>query len=59
MNSEQGPKTTVNYTREKIFALLTLLSNDDCQYPIWDNIANKMRMSKDEEVKERNNLIYF
>ena len=54
MNSSKEPLTTVNFTREKIFALLNLLSNDDCPYPIWNDIANKIRMSKDEEVDERN-----
>ena len=52
MNSNK-PFTTVNFTREKIFALLNLLSNDDCPYPIWNDIANKIRMSKDEEVDEK------
>jgi hypothetical protein len=58
MNSNK-PFTTVNFTREKIFALLNLLSNDDCPYPIWNDIANKIRMSKDEEIDavERKNKI--
>ena len=30
--------------------LLNLLSNDDCPFPIWDDIANKIRMSKDKEI---------
>ena len=50
MNSEKEPLTTVNFTREEIFGLLTLLSSDDCPYPIWDDIANKIRMSKDKEI---------
>jgi hypothetical protein len=50
MNSEKEPLIAVNFTREEIFALLNLLSNDDCPYPIWDDITNKIRMSKDEEV---------
>ncbi|MDF2736840.1 MAG: hypothetical protein K0S93_696 [Nitrososphaeraceae archaeon] len=50
MNSEKEPMIKVNFTREEIFGLLNLLSNDDCPYPIWDNIANKIRMSKDKEI---------
>jgi hypothetical protein len=50
MNSEKEHLTTVNFTREEIFGLLNLLSNDDCQFPIWDDIANKIRMSKDKEI---------
>ena len=53
MNSKQEPKTTVNFTRVEIFGLLNLLSNDDCPYPIWDDIANKIRMIKDEEGEEK------
>lgn len=45
MNSEKEPLITVNFSREEIFALLNILSNDDCPYPIWDDIANKIRMS--------------
>ena len=55
MNFEKEHLTTVNFTREKIFALLNLLSNDDCPYPIWNDIANKIRMSKDEEVAVEEN----
>ena len=36
--------------KEEIFALLNLLSKDDCPYPIWDDIANKIRRSKDKEL---------
>ena len=50
MKSDKEPLITVNFTREEIFALLNLLSNDDCPHPIWDDIANRIRMSKDEEV---------
>ena len=39
--------------KEEIFALLNLLSDDDCPHPIWNDIANKIRMSKDEEVEEK------
>jgi hypothetical protein len=53
MNSTKEPITTVNFTREKIFALLNLLSNDDCPYPIWNDIADKIRIIKDEEVDEK------
>ena len=52
MNSNKESLTTVNFTREKIFALLNLLSNDDCPYPIWNEIANKIRMSKDKDEDE-------
>jgi hypothetical protein len=45
-SANKEPLTTVNFTKEKIFALLNLLSDDDCPYPIWNDIANKM--SKDE-----------
>jgi hypothetical protein len=58
MNSEKEPLITVNFTREEIFALLNLLSNDDCPYPIWDDIANKIRMSnkakKEIDAVEKN-----
>ena len=50
MNSDKEPLITVNFTREEIFGLLNLLSNDDCPYPIWDDIANKIRMIKDKEI---------
>ena len=53
MNYNKEPFTTVNFTREKIFALLNLLSNDDCPYPIWNDIADKIRMSKDEDEEEK------
>ena len=36
--------------KEEIFALLNLLSDDDCPHPIWNDIANKIRMSKDKEI---------
>lgn len=49
MNSEKEPLITGNF-REEIFALLNLLSNDDCPHPIWNDIANKIRMSKDKEI---------
>ena len=49
MNSEKEPLITGNF-REEIFALLNLLSNDDCPHPIWDDIAKKIRMSKDEDI---------
>ena len=60
MNSNKEPTTKLNFTREKIFALLNLLSNDDCPYPIWNDIANKIRMSKNEEVEKikRNDFIW-
>jgi hypothetical protein len=53
-SADKEPLTTVNFTREKIFALLNLLSNDDCPYPIWNDIANIIRMgeNKDEEEKK-------
>jgi hypothetical protein len=58
MNSEKEPLITVNFTREEIFALLNLLSNDDCPYPIRDDIANKIRMSnkakKEIDAVEKN-----
>lgn len=54
MNSEKEPLITGNF-REEIFALLNLLSNDDCPHPIWNDIANKIRMSKDEEVAVEEN----
>ena len=52
MKSEKEPLITVNFTREEIFALLNLLSNDDCPHPIWDDIAKKIRMSKDEDIAD-------
>jgi hypothetical protein len=54
-SADKEPLTTVNFTREKIFALLNLLSNDDCQYPIWNDIANIIRMgkNKDEDEEEK------
>jgi hypothetical protein len=50
MNSEKEQLTIVNFTREEIFGLLNLLSNDDCPFPIWGDITNKIRMSKDKEI---------
>ena len=50
MNSEKEPLTTGNFTREEIFRLLNLLSSDDCPFPIWEDIANKIRMSKDKGI---------
>jgi hypothetical protein len=58
MNSKKEPLITVNFSREEIFALLNILSNDDCPYPIWDDIANKIRMSnkakKEIDAVEKN-----
>jgi hypothetical protein len=34
MNSEKEQLTIVNFTREEIFGLLNLLSNDDRPFPI-------------------------
>ena len=60
MNSEKEPLKTVIFTREEIFALLNLLSNDDCPYPIWDDIANKIRMGnkdkKEIDAVEKNKI---
>ncbi|HEU5172911.1 MAG TPA: hypothetical protein VFT83_05210 [Nitrososphaeraceae archaeon] len=60
MNSEKEPLITVNFSREEIFALLNILSNDDCPYPIWDDIANKIRMSnkgkKERDAVEKNKI---
>jgi hypothetical protein len=39
--------------KEEIFALLNLLSDDDCPHPIWNDIANKIRMSKDKDEEEK------
>ena len=39
--------------KEEIFALLNLLSDDDCPHPIWNDIANKIRSNKDEEIEEK------
>jgi hypothetical protein len=50
MSSEKEPITTVSFTREKIFGLLNLISHDDCPYPIWDDIANKIRITRDKEI---------
>ena len=50
---DKEPLTTVNYTRKEVFALLNLLSADDCPYPIWNDIANKIKMSEDEKVDEK------
>jgi hypothetical protein len=53
MNNNKEPLTTVNFTSEKIFALLNLLSDDDCPHPLWNDIANKIKMSKDDEEKKK------
>jgi hypothetical protein len=52
-SADKEPLTTVTYTRKEIFALLNLLSADDCPYPIWNYIANKIRMSKDKDEEEK------
>lgn len=53
MNSDKEPFITANFTREEIFALLNLLSDDDCPHPIWNDIANKIRMNKDKDEEEK------
>ncbi len=49
--ADKEPLITLNFTSEEIFALLNLLSDEDCPHPIWNDIANKIRTSKDEEEK--------
>jgi len=39
--------------KEEIFALLNLLSDDDSPHPAWNDIANKIRSNKDEEIEEK------
>jgi len=52
-SDDKDPLITVNFTREEIFALLKLLSDEDCPHPIWNDIANKIRMSNDIDEEEK------